>query len=383
VNPANAHEAGAQWTLREILQQPRIWAQIVQLDDRGATVVDGFIRPLLERSDIRVVLTGAGTSAFIGECLAPAIAARWMRRVEAVATTDLVACPDDWLLPRIPTLLVSFARSGDSPESMAAVELAQSCVPQCHHLIVTCSADGELYRRAGQWPNARVLLLPDETNDRGFAMTSSFSAMLLAAGLAFQVITTDPAALAVLIGAAESVLAEWPARIRALLQPPPERAVFLGAGALKGLAREAALKLLELTDGRIAAVSDTPLGFRHGPKTIVTARTLVVLFVSNDPYRRQYDLDLLRELRADGIATRVIAVAAQPAPGDSHMDNFSLPELQTASDLELCLPFVSFAQLLALLQSLALGLSPDNPNAAGTVSRVVRGVSIYPLPRLP
>ena len=383
MNLPEAHQEGARWTLREILQQPRIWAQIVQQSKSGATVVGGFLRPLLERSDVRILLTGAGTSAFIGECLAPAIAVRWTRRAEAVPTTDLVACPDNWLLPRVPTLLVSFARSGDSPESMAAVELAQSCLPQCHHLIVTCSADGDLCRRAGQWPNAHVMLLPDEANDRGFAMTSSFSAMLLAAGLAFEVIESDGAALAALIGAGESVLAEWPARIRALLHPPPERAVFLGSGTLKGLAREAALKLLELTDGRIVAVSDTPLGFRHGPKTIVTARTLVMLFLSNDPYRRQYDLDLLRELRADGIALRVIAIAAQPVPGAAHTDNFFLPALQTASDLELCLPFVAFAQLLALLQSLALGLSPDTPNAAGTVSRVVRGVSIYPPTRAP
>jgi tagatose-6-phosphate ketose/aldose isomerase len=370
-------------TEREILQQPLIWARIVQLSNSGATDVDGFVRPLLERADTRVVLTGAGTSAFIGECLAPAIAARWDRRVEAVATTDLVACPGTWLLPRVPTLLVSFARSGNSPESVAAVELAQSLLPQCHHLIVTCSAEGDLCRRAGQLPNAHILLLPDETNDRGFAMTSSFSGMLLAAGLAFQVIASDPAAIAALIGGAESILAEWPARIRTLLQSPPERVVFLGAGELKGLAREAALKLLELTDGRIVAVADTPLGFRHGPKTIITASTLIILFVSNDPYRRQYDLDLLRELRGDAVSRQVISISAQPELGAAHPDNFSLPALQMASDLDLCLPFVTFAQMLALRQSLALGISPDNPNASGTVSRVVRGVSIYPLPRAP
>ena len=190
MNLTEANQAGAQWTLREILQQPRIWAEIVRLMNSGAGAADGFIRPLLERSDIRIVLTGAGTSAFIGECLAPAIAARWKCRVEAVATTDLVACPHEWLLPQVPTLLVSFARSGNSPESMAAAHLAQSRLTQCHHLIVTCSAEGELCRRAGQWPNAHVMLLPEETNDRGFAMTSSFSAMLLAAGLAFQVIAT-------------------------------------------------------------------------------------------------------------------------------------------------------------------------------------------------
>jgi tagatose-6-phosphate ketose/aldose isomerase len=177
------------------------------------------------------------------------------------------------------------------------------------------------------------------------------------------------------------ILAEWPARIRALLQVPFKRVVYLGAGELKGLAREAALKLLELTDGRIVAVADAPLGFRHGPKTIVDSSTLIIMFISNDSYRRQYDLDLLRELRSDAIALRVVAIAAQPDLGAAHPDNFLLPALASVADLGLCLPFVIFAQSLALMQSLALGISPDNPNAAGTVSRVVRGVSIYPLKR--
>lgn len=374
-------QAGALWTTREILQQPRIWSQVLQLVAGRAFRLDTFLRPLLERADVRVVLTGAGTSSFIGECLAPAIARRWKCRVEAVATTDLVACPDSWLLPRMPTLLVSFARSGDSPESIAALELAQSCLPQCHHLIVTCSAEGALYRRASQLPSAQTLLLPDETNDRSFAMTSSFTAMLLAAGLVFHAMVSGPAALATLASAADMILAEWPARIRALLQVPFKRVVYLGAGELKGLAREAALKLLELTDGRIVAVADAPLGFRHGPKTIVDSSTLIIMFISNDSYRRQYDLDLLRELRSDAIALRVVAIAAQPDLGAAHPDNFLLPALASVADLGLCLPFVIFAQSLALMQSLALGISPDNPNAAGTVSRVVRGVSIYPLKR--
>lgn len=379
---AQAQAAGAQWTTREIQQQPRIWPQVLQLYAGRAAELDAFLRPLLGRAELRIVLTGAGTSSFIGECLAPAIAQAWNRRVEAVATTDLVACPDSWLLPHVPTLLVSFARSGNSPESVAAVELAQALLPECHHLVVTCSAEGKLHQRAAKLANAMTLLLPDETNDRSFAMTSSFSGMLLAAGLVFKVISPDPVALNRLCSTAGVVLSEWRARISALLQPPVRRAVYLGAGALKGLARESALKLLELTDGRVVAVADTPLGFRHGPKTIVDAGTLIVLYVSNDPYRRRYDLDLLRELRRDAIAMRVVALATDPVL-DAHPDNFLMPALAGASDLALCLPYVTFAQSLALMQSLALGITPDNPNAAGTVSRVVRGVSIYPLARGP
>ena len=127
------------------------------------------------------MLTGAGTSAFIGECLAPALQSIESGWVSAVSTTDIVAGPANYLVPDVPTLLVSFARSGNSPESMAAVELAQQCLSECYHLIVTCNAKGALHQRGGALPNACVLLLPEDADDRGFAMTSSFSGMLLAA----------------------------------------------------------------------------------------------------------------------------------------------------------------------------------------------------------
>jgi len=156
--------------------------------------------------------------------------------------------------------------------------------------------------------------------------------------------------------------------------------VYLGGQEFKGLARESALKLLELSDGKVVALAETPLGFRHGPKTIVNGKTLVVMFLSNDPYARQYETDLLRELRTDGVAGRVVALCARRAPeGDSSgQDWLTIPAATDASNLGLCFPYVVFAQTLAFLQSLALGLRPDTPNARGVVNRVVQGVSIYP-----
>ena len=160
-----------------------------------------------------------------------------------------------------------------------------------------------------------------------------------------------------------------------------ERVVYLGSQEFKGLAREAALKMLELSDGNIVALAETPLGFRHGPKTIVNGRTLVVMFLSNDPYARRYDMDLLRELRADGIAARVMALYAGDAvaAGESaQAEGIAVPGAAEASDLALCYPYAMFAQTLAFLQSLDLRLAPDTPNARGVVNRVVQGVSIHP-----
>ena len=374
---------GAHWTAGEILQQPGVWLEIVAALAAGRSALQGFLAPLLELPQLRIVLSGAGTSAYVGECLAPALTRGLGRRVEAVATTDLVTSADSYLAAGTPTLLVSFARSGNSPESTAAVDIVQRHVKRCAHLVITCNAQGALNRRARNLANAYTIVLPEATDDRGFAMTSSFSGMLLAAAAAFGVLS-DPQVAALsrrtrmFIPACRSLLEEL---VRAQFQ----RVVYLGSGPLKGFAHEAALKMLELTDGRVIAAADSTLGFRHGPKTILNAHSLVVLFLCNDPHARRYDLDLVRELTREAVAGRVITVAdaagaAQP-PGDLQLP--AAGGAVAATDLGLCLAYAPFAQSLAMLQSLSLGISPDTPNAAGTVSRVVQGVTIYPWHEIP
>lgn len=361
-------------TAREIAQQPSVWSAIARNATSEAPALGAFLAPLLERQGLRIILTGAGTSAFIGQCLAPALKQRTRRRVDAVATTDLVGSPEVWLEPNVPTLVIHFARSGNSPESVAALEVAERGLPERHHLIVTCNADGALCREARRLANAHVLLLPAETNDLGFAMTSSFTGMLLAVALAFGACTPD--LVASLGHWSEALAASSLPLIESLAKSKFERVVYLGGQAFSGLAREAALKLLELSDGQIVALHETPLGFRHGPKTIVNHKTLIVMFLGNDPYARQYDEDLLRELRADGIAARILALRA--GEGARHADDLEVNGAAHASDLALIFPYVMFAQTFALLQSLELGVRPDTPNARGIVHRVVQGVSIYP-----
>jgi D-galactosamine 6-phosphate deaminase/isomerase len=388
---AQIHAAGAYWTAREIAQQPQMWPEVARLVAADAAL-GPFLAPLLEDPQLRLVLTGAGTSSFIGECLAPALTRTGARRAAAVPTTEIVASPASSLAPHEPTLMIHFSRSGNSPESVAALALAEQRIEHCAHLIVTCNRHGELYRRTGSVRSAHAVLLPEACNDRSFAMTSSFSGMLLAAAVALRLVTADRARSARLAHLGAQVLTSCLAVLTSLVRAQFERVVYLGSNELKGLAREAALKMLELTDGKVVSIADSPLGFRHGPKTILNGSTLVVVFLSNDAHTRLYDLDLVAELRRDAVAGRVIALANQPHLTE-HPDTLLLAEDATAgaatarpgsappdtlTDLELCLPYVVFAQALALLRSLSLGLSPDSPNAAGTVNRVVQGVTIYP-----
>lgn len=361
-------------TAREIAQQPGVWPQIDDLVAAQRTQIDAFLAPLLARPELRIVMAGAGTSAFIGECLAPGLL-RQGRRADAVPTTDLVSGPDRYFQRAAPTLVVSFARSGSSPESVAAVALADQLVDEVHHLVITCNEAGQLYQMTQDRANALAILLPDATHDRGFAMTTSFTSMLLAAALAFRVLA--PGAAARLAPAAAQVGARALPLLTQLVAGAFRRVVYLGSNELRGLAREAALKLLELSDGQVVAIHDSPLGFRHGPKTIVDDQTLVVVLLSNDPQARRYDLDLLRELRADRRAGRVLALDARAddAIGD---DAFVFTGAHDAQDLELALPYIVFCQSFAYLRSLSLGVRPDTPSMSGTVNRVVRGVTIYP-----
>ena len=368
---------GAYWTAREIAQQPQLWREIAQRV-AGDKALAGFLQQQRMDEPRRVVLTGAGTSSFIGECLAPALARHSCGHVQAIPTTDIVASPDSWLVRDTPTLVVHFARSGNSPESVAAMELAERSIDRCCHLVITCNGQGELYKRAGAMRCAHALLLPEASNDQSFAMTSSFTGMLLAAAMALQVLPADAARAPRIAATGTQVLNSCLPLLTSLVQARFERVVYLGSKELKGLAREAALKMLELTDGRVIAIADSPLGFRHGPKTILNGSTLVVVFLSNDAHARRYELDLFSELGRDGVAGRVIALTGAEdgaVPGDKLVLSEDAAGL---SDLELCLPYAIFAQALGMLRSLSLGLSPDSPNAAGTVNRVVRGVSIYP-----
>ncbi|HLT44821.1 MAG TPA: SIS domain-containing protein [Luteimonas sp.] len=370
-------EAGnALATAREIEQQPRVLLRTHALLEALRPQLEGFIAPVVGNPAARVILTGAGSSAYIGECLAATLDRTLAARVDAVPTTDLVSGPRLHLDPEQPLLLVSFGRSGNSPESLAAVDLAEALVRDVRHLVITCNPHGGLARIAVR--DAMVLQLPEEAHDASFAMTSSFSCMMYATLAALAGSAALASRVRPIADATGHVIADCQALLQQLALSGLDRVVYLGSGPLLGLAREACLKLGELTNGAVATCFDSPLGFRHGPKTFLTERTLVLVFVSNDPYTRRYDHDLIDELRHDGCAARVLEISAQPRE-QAMADTLAVPALADAADVDLLWPYAAIAQVYAFLASRALGLSPDNPNRQGTVNRVVQGVRIYPL----
>src|ERR1700691_1030923 len=221
--------AGALWTAREIAQQPASWLRTQDMLRQHAAQIAGFLAPLLAQPDLRIILTGAGSSAFIGECLAPLLMQKLGRRVEAIATTDLLSGPHQYFQRDVPTLLVSFGRSGSSPESVAVVDLAERLLRECHQLVFTCNAQGTLYQRCRERRNSLAILLPPETHDQSFAMTSSLTAMMLAALLVFDNDGGEIVAVANIARAAQGLLDQHSARLRDIAAASYSRVVYLGS----------------------------------------------------------------------------------------------------------------------------------------------------------
>ena len=361
-------------TILEIGQQPDVWREIARSTDPA---LKPFIDDVIARPDLRVILTGAGSSAFIGDIASASIRRHLGRRVEAIPTTDIVATPHDYLEPHTPTLMVSFGRSGNSPESLATTELADEIVDDVWHLVFTCDPSGALGKAHTGRDRSRVVFMPERTNDSGFAMTSSLTSMLLTCLLLLGPATADDADT--LATAAEHV-ADLQPDIAKLAHAKKQRFVYLGSGPLAGLARESALKMLELTAGDVVTYFDSPLGFRHGPKSALDADTLAVVYVSTDPYTRRYDLDIITEIRAQLGQDAVAVLSTEPLP-ESHGPAIVVPGLKGFDDALVALPYLVFAQYLALFTALEHGKTPDNPFPSGEVNRVVQGVTIYPMPQ--
>ena len=364
------------WTAREISQQPRVWRAVHCRIDSCRKEIDSWLKPALEKPNLRILLCGAGTSAFIGDT-----AAAWLRkcypapancRIASVGTTELTADPLQFLRQDLPTLLISFARSGDSPESIACVELAADLLSDCRHLIITCNPDGRLARFGQAREDALCLMMPEECNDRGFAMTSSYSAMLVSCVAIF---TPDRMQLEQAAVWAEWLLDGRAEHIRQLAQRDFRRLVVLGAGCLSGTAAEAALKCLELTAGQVVAIHDSPLAFRHGPKIMIDESTVVIHLQSGNAYTRLYDRDLMRELRTDDRSAAIVELS--PSALASRIDTAS--PATGLDDIWLSLVYVVYCQLLAFHKAVVLGVEADSPCPTGEVNRVVHGVTIYPL----
>ncbi len=377
-------EKNATYTAREIHQQPEVWKELLSDFFKKQETFKSFLKSICDKHDsVRVIMTGAGTSAYIGDTLVPELAKQNQDKLqfESIPTTDIVSNPAGYFFKDSPTILVSFARSGNSPESVASVSLGKELIDDFYQVVITCNKDGQLAKNIEGDQSSILLLTPEKANDQSLAMTSSFSTMILAAYALFSVEIFTENVSAQIIKNANHLMSELGDQIDDVLSFDFERIVYLGSGLLAQLSHEAALKMLELSGGNVVSLHESSLGFRHGPKSIVNGKSVVVLFMSQDPYTRKYDLDILRELSAVDTGMKVIVVAEKKETELNELADWviqvNFEEESMSSDFHLALLYVVFAQVLAMKKSIQLGITPDNPSPDGSINRVVQGVTIY------
>jgi D-galactosamine 6-phosphate deaminase/isomerase len=378
---SDQRQHGYAHTAREIDQQPQTWLETARLAVRHR----GDLAHLLTSAHLGpdgagvMVLTGSGSSLYVGECVAPALQRALHVPVSAVSSGQVLTHLEGVISPGRPGLVVSFARSGDSPESAAVVDEVLAARPAFCHLVITCNREGRLATTQRENPRVLTLVLDARTCDRSLVMTSSFTNMVIAAAMMTSLDNVDGylhtterlAAIGREVLARSTLLA-------ATARSSFRSVVFLGSGPRYGAAREAALKMLEMTGGRVNAMAETYLGLRHGPMCAIHDDTLVVCFLSSDAVTRAYEADLVRELNLKQLGERLIVGDEVPPEivrdGDSVLD---CSGLASVGDDFGAVTDVVVGQLLALFRCLSLGLRPDAPSSDNVINRVVGEFAIY------
>ena len=378
-------ERGLEHTPREIWQQPETWGTTYRIcSERNSELRDALRRAGIGRGTASptAYLIGAGTSDYTGRALVPLLRSRWGCDAWAVPSTTLLTDFDEFHAAGKEYLWISFSRSGDSPESVAVLERALEKNRSIHHLVITCNQHGAMAELCSRHrERALALVLDDAVNDRGLAMTSSFSNMLIAAQCVAHSDDLDEFG-AVVSGLSESgrqflpLAAETAAEITSL---GCARACFVGSGVLRGVADECALKVVELSAGKVTTLAETPLGLRHGPMSSVDGQTLFVAFLSGDARRRGYELDLLREIDRKRLGRVRLAVTAGNGAEVSELVDYRLPLNRPVDFPDHYRPAldVMLGQLLGLFASLRCGLKPDQPSPTGAITRVVQPIKLY------
>lgn len=383
INETEMKNTSSTFTLSEIYQQPKTWLKTLKQIKENKEAIKNFIDQVITADDFDVILTGAGTSEFIGNALFSYLNKELNYKVKSYGTTDIVASPETYLSKEKPTLLISFGRSGNSPESIGAVESAGAVCKNLYNLFITCNKNGALSKMAEELDNCYAINLTDETHDQSFAMTSSFTNMYLAAYLCFNLDNLDNKATVInnVCTATQNFLDNnYEVANKIVNEYDFGRIVYLGSNVLKGISQESSLKMLELTAGKTVAVFDTPLGFRHGPKSIIDDSTLTVVYISSEEHAYKYEFDLVKEISSQRKNNKLAVIANNPSDELKALADYvvSYNIDSDVNNVELGLAYITFAQTLSVLKSLSMGLTPDNPCPSGEVNRVVKGVTLYP-----
>lgn len=343
-------------TLAEVLSQPEIWLQCLN-ELRGSGVIEGILQETKSRTEW--VFIGCGTSFYLAE----AAAASWTMLTGLSA--GALPASEPLLFPGLAVRnagnvqAVVISRSGRTSEAVRAASLLSQeyYIPT---LGITCEENSPLEKVCDRTIR---LLAADE---KSMVMTRSFSSMLLT----LQVLAGGKSHEKEFVRSLERMAAHAAGRFNVLANQIEEFVaghefadyVFLGQGPFHALAREASLKMTEMSCSYSQFFHT--LEFRHGPKAIVSPETCLTFFVSESGL--EAETEVLAEMHELGGVTIAVCNRANERIHRSSDFVFELgldgPEVANLA------PFIVPGQLLGFFTGIKKNLNPDEPK---NLSRVV------------
>jgi glutamine---fructose-6-phosphate transaminase (isomerizing) len=333
-------------TLQEILRQPLAWKAVLQELESQAEALKDHWKP---ESTQEVIFTGCGSTYYLSRSAAEIFKGETGALVSAYPASDLYLFPDLVLTKGTSRTLVTISRSGETSETLRAVDQFHSRNTGPVYAI-SC------YEKTPLASKASVSLIAKEAHEKSVAQTRSFSSMLVA--------VTGLAALLSGRGLNNRFL-ELPELGTDLISSHHElskelgydlnfeRFFFLGSGPLYGLACEAMLKMKEMSLSYSEAYQF--LEFRHGPMSMVNENSLIVGLLSETAF--EHEARLLSDMRKLG--AQVFAITPIELSTDQADHQVVLPG--GLSDLERGVLYLPLLQLLAFYRSVSKGLNPDKP----------------------
>jgi len=326
-------------------RQPETWRQCLQQLhplDLGGLI--GEFQP----EQYRWLFVGCGTSYYLAQAAAASFTLLTGKQSSAVPASEILLYPQLSLPSADIVFPVLISRSGHTSEILALAEFLQK--EQIEFLALTCDGN-EL---ATMTP--RVLQLP--VREESTVMTSSFTSMLLAIQFVAAKLGGQPEfldALEQVPSLVEKWLAKYEGPLEKSAQKPFDDIAVLGQGPLYPIASEVALKVMESSSSY--AQHFHTLEFRHGPKSIISDRTLVVGLIGQETEAEE--VPVLREMKELGAST--IAIASRATKPVCEAADLVIELSSSLPTFPLLIAYVVWGQLFGSFVGLAKGLNPDEP----------------------
>jgi glutamine---fructose-6-phosphate transaminase (isomerizing) len=353
---SNEKQYAESHTWNEILSQASIWQAVLD-DIRGSAVIERILAASHNKREW--VFVGCGTSFYLAEAAAISWTLLTGQLARAIPASEVLLFPKLLKAGGSDAQAVVISRSGRTSEAVRAAKVLQQefRIPTVG---ITCAQNSEL-EHACDFPI--ILRAADEQST---VMTRSFTSMLLS----LQVLAACRGGNLQFIDILRAMAERFAPRIRSLAREIEAFVtkhtfadyVFLGQGPFHGIAREAALKVMEMSCSYSQFFHT--LEFRHGPKAIVSPATCLTFFLGDTA--QIAESQVLSEMKELG---GVILVVCHRASEDVRRASDLFIELDLSrNELALLAPFIVPCQLLGFFAGLRKGLNPDEPK---NLTRVV------------